>query len=141
VSGKFTVYNFEVADNHDYFVGKKGVLVHNADYSDAEVGRHGAFREAKRDAGIPMPQQPDSISRVQMTDMNGKAVLGSDGRPITTREYSFTRKDGTQIIIQDHSAGHSNFGEGPHFNVRPTSDTRHGTVSGARKHYRFRLKR
>jgi hypothetical protein len=29
VSGKFTVYNFEVADNHDYFVGKKGVLVHN----------------------------------------------------------------------------------------------------------------
>jgi hypothetical protein len=32
VKGKFTVYNFEVADNHDYFVGKYGILVHNADY-------------------------------------------------------------------------------------------------------------
>jgi RHS repeat-associated protein len=25
-----TVYNFEVEENHDYFVGKKGILVHNA---------------------------------------------------------------------------------------------------------------
>jgi hypothetical protein len=23
------VYNFEVADNHNYFVGKSGILVHN----------------------------------------------------------------------------------------------------------------
>ncbi len=27
--GKFKVYNFEVVDNHDYFVGQSGVLVHN----------------------------------------------------------------------------------------------------------------
>jgi hypothetical protein len=39
VSGKFTVYNFEVADNHDYFVGKKGVLVHNADYGNEKLPR------------------------------------------------------------------------------------------------------
>ena len=29
VEGKGTVYNFEVAENHDYFVGQSGILVHN----------------------------------------------------------------------------------------------------------------
>jgi hypothetical protein len=29
VSEKLTVHNFEVADNHDYFVGRVGILVHN----------------------------------------------------------------------------------------------------------------
>lgn len=35
-----TVYNFEVADQHNYYVGKDGVLVHNADWSChfSEVG-------------------------------------------------------------------------------------------------------
>ncbi len=42
VKGKFTVYNFEVADNHDYFVGKYGILVHNADYSDGPEAGGGA---------------------------------------------------------------------------------------------------
>jgi len=28
-TGEFTVYNFEVADNHNYFVGQNGLLVHN----------------------------------------------------------------------------------------------------------------
>lgn len=36
VKGTFTVYNFEVADNHNYFVGKSGILVHNGNcYDDA----------------------------------------------------------------------------------------------------------
>lgn len=30
LSGKFATYNFEVADYHTYFVGEKGVWVHNA---------------------------------------------------------------------------------------------------------------
>ena len=35
-----TVYNFEVANQHNYYVGKRGVLVHNADWSChfSEVG-------------------------------------------------------------------------------------------------------
>jgi hypothetical protein len=49
VSGKFTVYNFEVADNHDYFVGKKGVLVHNADYGENLVDK-GSFEQARNSA-------------------------------------------------------------------------------------------
>ena len=107
-----------------------------------EPGRGGAFAEAKRDAGIPVSQQPDSVSRVPMTDMNGKVVLGENGKPIMTREYLFTRGDGSKIIIQDHSAGHY-FGEGgrgdqgPHFNVRPANDPRGGVVPGTRGHYEF----
>ena len=37
-----------------------------------------------------------------MTDRNGKAILGSDGKPIMTREYTFTRPDGSKVVIQDH---------------------------------------
>jgi hypothetical protein len=32
------VYNFEVADNHNYFVGKQGVLVHNQCVRVGKVG-------------------------------------------------------------------------------------------------------
>ena len=104
------------------------------------VGRSGAFGGAKRDAGIPQSQQPDSVSRIPMTDRNGKAILGSDGKPIMTREYTFTRPDGSKVVIQDHTAGH-NFGgvrdQDPHFNVRPPENTRTGKVLGTQSHYPF----
>ncbi|AHE72488.1 hypothetical protein M942_04125 [Enterobacter ludwigii] len=115
--------------------------------------RNGAFRAAKRDAGIPVGQSPDKIlnektgrmgqyNQVRMTDSGGSSVLGKDGNPIWTREYQFSRDDGSKIIIQDHSAGHS-YGEngvgdqGPHFNVRPSENTRTGKVPGTRGHYEF----
>jgi RHS repeat-associated protein len=107
---------------------------------DPKVGRSGAFRQAKRDAGIPISQQPESINRVPMTDMNGKAILGDDGKPIMTREYTFVREDGSKVIIQDHSAGHKKGGEGPHFNVRPPENTRTGKVPGTNPHYKFRIR-
>lgn len=59
-----------------------------------------------------------------MTDKSGKNILGEDGLPIETREYHFTRQDGSKVVIQEHSAGHTQFDdEGaaatkPHFNVR-----------------------
>ena len=50
IKGKFKVYNFEVVDNHDYFVGLRGVLVHNAGYDDVEfdeeLKRNGTDRES-----------------------------------------------------------------------------------------------
>jgi hypothetical protein len=111
-----------------------------------EPGRGGAFAQAKRDAGIPVSQQPDSVSRVEMTDPNGKVVLGENGKPIMTREYLFTRADGSKVIIQDHSAGHD-FGrpdgrgnQGPHFNVRPADRPRHGEVPGTKGHYPFTIR-
>ena len=137
------VYNLEIHGEHVFLVASSGVLVHNssgAEGSSSTVGRSGAFGGAKRDAGIPRSQQPDSVSRIPMTDRNGKAILGSDGKPIMTREYTFTRPDGSKVVIQDHFAGH-NFGgvgdQGPHFNDRPPENTRTGKVSGTQPHYPF----
>src|SRR5581483_1838478 len=135
VPGLATMYNLEVAQDHTYTVGDGLWVVHNC-------GRSGAFRAAKRDAGIPMGQQPDSLNYVDMTDRNGTKILGDDGLPIRTREYTYTRPDGSQVIIQDHSAGHT-FGQGgvgdqgPHFNVRPPDNTRTGNVPGTLNHYPF----
>jgi HNH/Endo VII superfamily nuclease toxins len=135
VPGVKTMYNLEVALDHTFVVGMW--IVHNC-----EIGRSGAFRSAKRDAGIPMGQQPDEVRSVGMTDKNDKSILDEGGMPIQTREYIYTREDGTKIVIQDHSAGHQ-FGEGgvgdqgSHFNVRPSDDTRNGSIPGAQEHYPF----
>jgi len=46
-------------------------------------------------------------NQVMMTGKNGKPVLNpSTKEPIWTREYQYTRTDGSKVIIQDHSAGH-----------------------------------
>jgi hypothetical protein len=77
-----------------------------------------------------------------LTNKDGSSVLGPDGKPIMTREYTYSRQDGSKAVIQDHSAGHK-FGEGgvgdqgPHFNVRPPENTRTGTIPGTREHYKF----
>ncbi|WP_084682747.1 HNH/endonuclease VII fold putative polymorphic toxin, partial [Dickeya sp. MK7] len=115
--------------------------------------RNEAFRAAKRDAKIPMNQQPDRVfnektgqlgqyNQVRMTNSEGESILGKDGKPIWTREYQFTRQDGSKVIIQDHSAGHY-YGEGgvgdqgSHLNIRPIDNTRAGKVPGTRGHYGF----
>jgi hypothetical protein len=69
--------------------------------------------------------------------MGGKSILGGDGKPIMTREYDFTRSDGSKIVIQDHSAGHVKGGHGSHFNLRPAENTRTGKVPGTKSHYDF----
>ncbi|WP_079772809.1 HNH/endonuclease VII fold putative polymorphic toxin, partial [Salmonella bongori] len=114
--------------------------------------RNEAFRAAKRDAGIPMNQQPDRIfnsktgfygdhRNVPMTDSRKNPIFDSNGNQIWTREYQFTRADGTKTIIQDHSAGHSypdGIGnQGSHLNVRPIENTRTGSVPGTFDHYEF----
>jgi hypothetical protein len=81
-----------------------------------------------------------------MKDRWGKEVLDANNKPIRTREYEFTRPDGTQIVIQDHSAGHQfNEGgvgdQGPHLNVRFPDDRRTGHVPGTKEHYPFQVRR
>ena len=106
------------------------------------VSRNAALNQAKRDLGIPRSQHPDEVNRVPMTDRTGRTIVGGNGMPITTREYTYTRPDGSQVVIQDHGAGHQ-FGQGglgdqgPHFNVRPPENTRTGSVPGTRDHYPF----
>jgi hypothetical protein len=66
--------------------------------------------------------------------------MGTDGKPLMTREYTYTRPDGSKVIIQDHSAGHK-FGQGgigdqgSHFNVRPPENTRTGSIPEVGDHY------
>ena len=108
-----TTYNFEVADFHTYYVSDCKVLVHNSDcnpgsakkYSTHE-SRNAAFRAAKRDAGIPMGQQPTKV--IQSVDKLGKAIPG--------RTYIFKSGQNT-IKIMEHAAGHVKGGIGPHFNI------------------------
>ena len=121
------------------------------------ISRKGAFRQAKRDAHIPMSQSPDVMTHPKtgqttqyklenMTDLNDKKILDAAGQPIETRVYQFTREDGSQVLIQDHSAGHK-FGrvdrigdQTTHFNLRPIEQPRNGKVIGAKSHYFFRKK-
>ena len=102
-----------------------------------------AYAKAKDDAKIPRSQSPDRHESVPMTDRNGKQIFDENHKPVMTKEYHYTRADGSKIVIQDHSAGHQ-FGDkdgvgdqGPHFNVRPASDTRNGQVPGCQEHYPF----
>lgn len=131
-------YNFEVEGFHTYFVGKQGAWVHNIDCGS----RNAAFRAAKRDLRIPNNAQPTRIARTNLTDKKGNKIMGPNNLPLETREYHYTRADGSQVIIQEHSAGHS-FGEGgrgdegPHFNVRPIDNPRTGKVEGTQPHYNY----
>ncbi len=112
--------------------------------SDAGLpGRHGAFKEAKREAGIPKHQAPDRIYREEMSDRFERKVRDDNGKPIITRNYEYTRPDGTKVVIQDHSAGHqfkdgASGDQGAHLNIRPIYDTRHGQVEGTKPHYPFK---
>ncbi|WP_083413115.1 HNH/endonuclease VII fold putative polymorphic toxin [Bacillus massilinigeriensis] len=105
------------------------------------VAINNGYREiAKRDAGIPKGQQPKAVNRVDMRTAaheGGHVIKDSSGNVISTREYVYTNKDGRKIVIQDHSAGHVKGGQGPHFNVRPSGNTRTGKVPGRKEHYPF----
>ncbi|MDD9951069.1 MAG: HNH/endonuclease VII fold putative polymorphic toxin [Zetaproteobacteria bacterium] len=106
-----------------------------------------AFGAAKRDLGIPKGQQPDVVKSLDLQDKWGNKVLDCNGRVINTREYHYTRADGSKVVIQEHSAGHK-FGQGgvgdqgPHYNVRPYdpntgNGSRNGSVAGTKDHYSY----
>jgi len=133
---------------------KKPACASPAEPDIPDLSRKGAFREAKRDANIPMMQNPDVMTHPKsgrttqyktekMTDLNDDNILDENGRTINTRVYQFTRADGSKVLIQDHSAGHK-FGRADgigdqkaHFNLRPIEKPRNGNVSGAKEHYNF----
>jgi hypothetical protein len=105
------------------------------------TSRRDAFRQAKRDAGIPNNQQPFGISRAKLGDGYGDFVRNKDGIPIETRQYHFKDRNGSIIIIQEHSLGHAKatplHGAEPHFNVRPVGNLNTGDISGTHGHYNF----
>ena len=102
--------------------------------------RREALRQAKRDARIPMNQQP-KIMRENLEDGHGNTVLGPNYEPVTTRNYHYTNIDGKPVIIQEHSMGHEKatpcHGAEPHFNVRPIDNPRTGSFPSTHGHYNF----
>ncbi|AUX71458.1 Rhs family protein, fragment [Erwinia pyrifoliae Ep1/96] len=49
------------------------------------VSRRDAFRQAKRDAGIPNNQHPSKIIRPELRDGNGNIMIGKNNQPIRTK--------------------------------------------------------
>ncbi|MBL1231007.1 hypothetical protein IW492_17420 [Enterococcus sp. BWB1-3] len=120
--------------------GKKASGAVDDVIDDALPGRNGALNQAKKDANIPKSQQPDSVTSTPMRQAEyegGHVIKDADGNIINTREYNYTNSDGKKITIQDHGAGHEKGGQGPHFNVRPSENTRTGKVEGTLEHYPF----
>ena len=127
LSGIRRVHNIEVETEHCYYVGETEVLSHNTNpcaqplpnrppnLSPEGAGRRGAFREAKRQAGVPTSQQPSRV--LPNVDRRGNPQLG--------KIYEFdvpASGGGTRTIrIRDDAGGH-NFGpgnpqnRGSHFN-------------------------
>ena len=107
--------------------------------------RRDAFRQAKRDAGIPNNQQPFKRTKVDLTEkVNGipQKKYDNKGMPIQVRQTHFKNAKGKEIIIQEHSLGHTKATPGdpaakPHFNVRPSSNPETGSVKGTHGHYNF----
>nr|WP_249665999.1 HNH/endonuclease VII fold putative polymorphic toxin [Enterobacter sp. 120016] len=95
-----------------------------------------------------MSQQPITIKKAPLTDRDGHAIKDSDFNILESREYHYTRPDGSRVVIQEHSAGHT-YGpvgtqgnQGPHFNLRPLNSetgngSKNGSVSGSYDHYNF----
>ncbi|MGY3912081.1 RHS repeat-associated core domain-containing protein [Aeromonas piscicola] len=111
---------------------------------EAETRRE-AFRQAKRDAGIPMTQQPVNITRPELLDGDGRVIMGTNNQPITTKQYEFINTKGENIFIQEHSLGHAKATPGhglePHFNIRPSDNLNTGSVLGTHGHYNFGVKK
>lgn len=91
--------------------------------------------------------QIKQFRHIRMKDLQNNEILDEKGKVILTREYEYTRNDGSKVVIQEHSAGHT-FGapggigdQGGHFNLRPISNTRTGKLPGADDHYYFEVKK
>ncbi|WP_192962634.1 polymorphic toxin-type HINT domain-containing protein [Propionibacterium acidifaciens] len=159
-----TVHNLAITGHHNYHVATttgQPILVHNnqnpltgengacevlgdaAESSEVPMyeSRSAAFRSAKRDAGVPMSEQPSLVSNVDMTDKFDRHILDDNGLPISTREYHYTGQGHDPVMIQDHAAGHvfdDDGRVGQHFNVRDPQSPRHGNPDGTHKHYPWR---
>ncbi len=140
-----TVYNFEVADWHTYYVSDEDVLVHNVCHT--EVSRKQALTQIKRDLGIAKNQHPVSQKMVTLRDKNKNPIV-RNGKIVKSREMTyyvkgFRDQSGTpidKVVIQDHSNGHDYGGKGDqpsHYNVRPITNVNNGSVLGIKDHYYF----
>ena len=66
--------------------------------------------------------------------MQRKNTIGCGTKAEGNNPDLLSRK-GDIIIIQDHSHGHEQGGQGAHFNVRPEGEKRNGHIGNTKDHY------
>ncbi|TDB40695.1 type IV secretion protein Rhs [Photorhabdus khanii subsp. guanajuatensis] len=88
------------------------------------------------------------MNKVPLTDRSNHQIMDASHNPLSTREYHFSRPDGSKIVIQEHSAGHiygptgTPGNQGTHFNIRPFdpetgNGSRNINIKGLPEHYEF----
>jgi hypothetical protein len=102
----------------------------NVQQEATSVSRRAAFRLAKDKGGIVRTSQPYRVDHVTLYDQVGY---------IESREYYFARGDGKTVIIREHSLGHPEYNQTPHFNteVFNADGTKAALVNGADSHTLF----
>jgi hypothetical protein len=120
---RITTYNLEVAQLHTYLVGRDGVVVHNSGGARIPCGSpRSAFRQAKRDAGIPTSQTHNTHRRGQ-GDRQGSR--GTD--------YGFDNNKSVQHHPDGHPYPATNGSNEPHFNNHQPP----GVPGGTKNHYTY----
>ncbi len=101
------VYNFEVEDNHDYFVGQSGVLVHNncVGRSAAVLGH--IFRDspghvnpatiASRERFIQIFESVASKAANLRSDAVAAGIITQDAANAGVQAYTQVMRDGSQV--------------------------------------------
>ena len=74
----FPVYNFEVANNHNYFVGKSGVWVHNGEGCEKHHLFPKAFKDYFKDIGIKINKYTITIDRDLHRSLHAGSFAGGD---------------------------------------------------------------
>lgn len=125
LSGEQTVYNFTVDQDHDYFVGQTGFLVHNR---SCDCGsRREAFRTAKRELGIPMSSVP------QVFGPSSPEFWQFGLNPsLNRRLYIFDGEGSERFGIREDWPAEYPTGpsQDPHFNYRPFDPEDPKSLSG-----------
>ena len=100
---KLETYNIEVDENHNYFVGDDGILVHNASKIDRNLFR----REREAYWRAEAMKNPTKYSASDFARMAlGKPPIGSDGHPMELHHVNQTQDGGLKPLTRtDHRLG------------------------------------
>lgn len=113
--GLVEVYNFEVASEHNYFVGESGVLVHNGgpdSFDDFNQARNAALkwleeRGFKAEAQVLGKFGPNAGKPIGMSTADGRVGF----------RVEFDERNGAHINVFDHNAPKGSQ-KGPHFTFK-----------------------
>ncbi len=118
--GLTEVHNFEVADDHNYFVGESGVLVHNGgpeSFGDFNQARNAALgwlqaRGFKAERQVAGRFGPNAGKPIGMSSADGRVGF----------RVEFDGRSGAHINVWDHNAPKGSQ-KGPHFRFKGSEKT------------------